>query len=1267
MFSSFWHRREPLLAIALAGLAPLAAAAQTTLVTTSWDGSTSSSGDIMSAASLSETGQYVAFASDAGNLVQGDANNVRDVFVFDRFTGARTIVSVDSSGTQADALSSPAGGPGGYGVAISRSGRFVAFNSWATNLVAGDINAAPDVFVHDRDLDGNLVFDETFAGAIRTIRVNIDSNGTPAANGSVSHRPVLSADGRHVAFFSTDANLVANDTNGTGDVFVHDRDADCNGGFDETFGGARRTVRVSVSSAGVESNGSVTWNPSISADGRYIIFESDATNLVSNDANNAFDIFLHDRDADGDGRLDETAPGATSLVRVSVASNGAEANSHSTTAYGGGLSADGRYVVFDSSASNLVAGDTNNASDVFVRDVLLGVTTRVSVSSSGAESTAGALYGVISPDGQYVAFQSCGQDLAPLPPFSPNAMRMYLHDRDADGNGVFDETFAGAVSTAMIDVTNGCPPIVTAWQAPRACLASGARCAVWSSPPSGNVAPMVFARDILPDRDGDGLLDTWEINGIDGDGDGNVDFTLPNANPDHRDLYVEVDAMNGRAPAAGTLNAVVASFANAPVMNPDGQTGITLHLQLDELTVTPTVAWTYPAPLPLTCPNGPGFPPEFCTFKAARFGTLCERQDPNSAAVLAAKALTHRYGVFADRLGMTTISGLGELPGNDFIVTLGAWPQAPTALIQQQREQGVFMHELGHNLGLHHGGAITDSIPGKPNYHSVMNYSWTVPAYVATQGAYGGSWILDFSAAVWPSLDELALNEPPGIGGHVGHTVPAGPIYMALLPNGSVQSFAALVPENGPVDWNRNGVATNLGVAINVNQLPGANPQSPAGEFLCGHDDWSAVRLPLRGHPNFGNGVSGLVTAGDELTYEMVEALSAIGDCNANGIWDQQEIDAGTSADANANGLPDECEFMCGEEYADDFEEYLTGDQMHGLGGWKGWDNNAAAGAMVAQTPAHTPLHSLQIAGPSDLVHEYCTDGLGVWSVSMWQYIPSDFSSNSTDALAGSYVVMLNRYDDGGPHNAPDFSVQVGFDSNSGMVEAFHGAGLNTINVPYQDDRWVKFQVIVDLDSDWTRVYYDDALVTEYPWTGGVLGGGGGALDIAAVDLYANGASPVYYDDLRIVRGCGVLPFSDVDGDGLDLLTELRAGTDSCSPDSDTDGLPDGFDPCPLDPENDLDFDGQCGEVDNCPLVPNPLQADGDADGYGDACDLPGDANHDGDVDLADHAVLTACWSGPVDTPSSQIDACLGAFDADLDADVDLGDYAALQAGFTGS
>jgi hypothetical protein len=210
------------------------------------------------------------------------------------------------------------------------------------------------------------------------------------------------------------------------------------------------------------------------------------------------------------------------------------------------------------------------------------------------------------------------------------------------------------------------------------------------------------------------------------------------------------------------------------------------------------------------------------------------------------------------------------------------------------------------------------------------------------------------------------------------------------------------------------------------------------------------------------------------------------------------------------------------------------------------------------------------------------------------------------------------------------------FDSNDGMLKVYYGNGLNTVDVPYETERWVKLQTVVDLGEDWTRIYYDDALVTEYCWTDGVLGDGGGALDIAAVDLYANGSSPVYYDDLTVERiggGCaGDELLFDVDVDGLTLLDEYLIGSDPCNPDTDDDGWLDG--------------------EDNCPTIFNPEQADSDGDGIGDACDepsttCPADFDGDGDVDTSDLLHLLGCWG----------DSC---GDVDDDGDTDTADLLAL-------
>ena len=309
--------------------------------------------------SISADGQIVAFMSVASNLVSSDTNGVYDVFVHDRSTGLTERVSVDSSGAQGNGESKYA--------SISADGRFVAFQSYASNLVAGDRNRSYDIFVHDRS-----------TGLIE--RVSMGSSGAEGNNHSRS--PAISADGQVVAFYSGASNLVSGDRNKAADVFIRERLTGI-------------TQRVSVDSSGAEGNRH-SYTPSISADGQIVAFSSDARYLVSGDTNWTWDVFVHDRSI-----------GLTE--RVSVHSSGAEGNSMS--GWYSSISADGQIVAFESWASNLVFGDTNGTVDVFVHHRSTGVTERVSVDSSGAEGNGWSMDPSISADGQIVAFESDSSDL----------------------------------------------------------------------------------------------------------------------------------------------------------------------------------------------------------------------------------------------------------------------------------------------------------------------------------------------------------------------------------------------------------------------------------------------------------------------------------------------------------------------------------------------------------------------------------------------------------------------------------------------------------------------------------------------------------------------------------------------------------------------------------------------------------------------------------------------------------------------------------------
>ncbi len=325
--------------------------------------------------SISGDGRYIAFWSEASNLVDGDTNDTRDIFVYDREMGQTKRVSVASDGAQANA------GSGSYLTSISSDGKYVAFSSIASNLVPEDSNDKEDVFIHDLQTG-------------HTERVSVSSDGTQGNFNS--YWPSISADGQYVAFTSSATNLVSGDTNGHNDVFIHDRLTG-------------QTERVSVASDGTQGDG-LSWMPSVSGNGRYVAFVSTANNLVPGDVV-AYEVFVHDRHN-----------GTTE--RVSVASDGTQANSASERP---SISANGSYVAFQSYASNLVSGDDNDNIDVFTHDRDTGLTTIVSIASDGKQGDGTSGSPSISTDGRFVAFNSMASNLVSGDTNSRGDI--FLHDR----------------------------------------------------------------------------------------------------------------------------------------------------------------------------------------------------------------------------------------------------------------------------------------------------------------------------------------------------------------------------------------------------------------------------------------------------------------------------------------------------------------------------------------------------------------------------------------------------------------------------------------------------------------------------------------------------------------------------------------------------------------------------------------------------------------------------------------------------------------------
>lgn len=469
--------------------------------------------------SISDDGRYVAFSSTGTNVVPGDVNYAPDIFRRDLLTGTNELVSVSTSGTQTTSES--------YRPRINSDGSFVAFLSYANNLVPGDTNYAPDVFLRDMTAGTTVLVsassDETISDdssedpcvstsgdrvVFWTVGRNLYENDyanqsdimyrdiaagttTLVTVGGLIDEPIddsdfarISADGRYVVFQSYAPNLVLGDKNRVNDVFLHDRETD-------------ELRCVSMTAEGTTGDG-CSSHPSISADGRYVAFQSDASDLIEGDTNGVADVFVYDvtdgslervsMDSEGgetgdcsswpyisgDGNAvvfrtrwnlvpeDENSwmdvyvhyrdTGNTELVSVSTSGSGGNDDS-----YWPSPNFDGTIIAFRTPASDILPDDTNGRADIFVRDMVAGVTERVSVSTLGAEADECSRWPSISADGRYVAFQSGATNLLDDAPEGWYDGDIFVHDREEDTtiritNGIddggigFDSVVSGVAS-----------------------------------------------------------------------------------------------------------------------------------------------------------------------------------------------------------------------------------------------------------------------------------------------------------------------------------------------------------------------------------------------------------------------------------------------------------------------------------------------------------------------------------------------------------------------------------------------------------------------------------------------------------------------------------------------------------------------------------------------------------------------------------------------------------------------------------------------------
>ena len=395
----------------------------------------------------------------------------------------------------------------------------------------------------------------------------------------------------------------------------------------------------------------------------------------------------------------------------------------------------------------------------------------------------------------------------------------------------------------------------------------------WRDDDAGNASGSAYMFDLLDiDSDGDGLLDEWERNGIpytdfdgverryilDSNGDG-----MSDANWLKKDIFVEVDAMAGRAPSMETLQRVVDAFdPPGKILVPavaglrGGLPNITLHIQSDgDRGLTLTNSGNYV--------NGINGFNDFATDKALYFGTFEESIHPDANALLEAKRKAYRYCIFANTYGGTTSSGVAEgIPGDDFMVTLGLFtPPGGTP----DEQAGTFMHELGHTLGLKHGGG--DGIHFKPNYYSIMNYWWQMP-----NAWQGSAWGLRYSEHKLPTLNESALSEINGIGADypgvgVRYRVSSTTTCTGVFCDPNACFLLASLEANAPVDWDGDcAISTTGTVSADINDMsflagPGA-PSVITAVFgagltsLDGHNDWLNLHYDVQTTPTYAPGSS---------------------------------------------------------------------------------------------------------------------------------------------------------------------------------------------------------------------------------------------------------------------------------------------------------------------------------------------------------------------------------------------------------------------------